>query len=486
MTKRAIWIFDKNYALLTYLSVRSFVEQTDIQVTLFYCAEEKDPIIDDLFKNLNKRIEIQLFNPDVDQWEPHQRFHIVNRLGRFYALSLYVKELVFLIDSDLIFSPKLKERINEIQIPKSSQLGNKPFIGGVVEYNSVRDAFLFFNKRDKRGDRIGVSPSVQHSTYHQLFGPTWEKLVTHFEYNNGFLIFFQAKALIEEWKKLYLKGIELPWVNPADDQVPLAIAMQTVDCYKVKLDPAWNSFGKKTGNFIGFHVWAGYWKDDLYKLITNGQLASDFSKIVKPYLNDLPNNWIKDFIKQMERPPYYYKKIKGFFEFQGIYKDMVDQFSSGHFVEVGTYKGKSACFMGELIKNMGKTIRFDTIDHFQRADTSLQETQSNLSKAGLENYVNIIARPSLEACQYYATNSLDFVFLDIDSDVTTFRRELEAWYARLKKGGILSGFDYSIHDTVHQNYYCAIDEFCKEKKIPLKTFEMKFLVQKPTNSDHIK
>ena len=44
---------------------------------------------------------------------------------------------------------------------------------------------------------------------------------------------------------------------------------------------------------------------------------------------------------------------------------MVGRFESGaHFVEVGTFLGKSAIYMAVEIINSGKNIKFDCVDHW--------------------------------------------------------------------------------------------------------------------------
>lgn len=52
------------------------------------------------------------------------------------------------------------------------------------------------------------------------------------------------------------------------------------------------------------------------------------------------------------------------FTFPKLYSHVVQKYESGsHFVEVGTWKGSSASYMGVEIHNSGKTIRFDCVDN---------------------------------------------------------------------------------------------------------------------------
>lgn len=46
-----------------------------------------------------------------------------------------------------------------------------------------------------------------------------------------------------------------------------------------------------------------------------------------------------------------------------VYQEMVKQAEDGsHFVEVGSWKGKSSAYMAVEIANSGKRIRFDCVD----------------------------------------------------------------------------------------------------------------------------
>ena len=63
---------------------------------------------------------------------------------------------------------------------------------------------------------------------------------------------------------------------------------------------------------------------------------------------------------------HFYKDIYGFCDYVGLYKKAVEIFPSGsHFVEVGSFLGKSAVFMAVEIINSGKRIKFDCVDHWK-------------------------------------------------------------------------------------------------------------------------
>jgi len=49
---------------------------------------------------------------------------------------------------------------------------------------------------------------------------------------------------------------------------------------------------------------------------------------------------------------------------------------------------------------------------------------------------------SLSAAQKIADESIDFVFIDADHTYQAAKRDIEAWYPKVRKGGFFSGHDY--------------------------------------------
>ena len=60
----------------------------------------------------------------------------------------------------------------------------------------------------------------------------------------------------------------------------------------------------------------------------------------------------------------YWENLEGQFTFQILYSNMANKFNNAKFVEIGVWKGKSAVFMAEKIKESRKNIQFWAIDTF--------------------------------------------------------------------------------------------------------------------------
>lgn len=91
---------------------------------------------------------------------------------------------------------------------------------------------------------------------------------------------------------------------------------------------------------------------------------------------------------------HFYETIPGFFDFENIYKQMVEGYPSGsHFVEIGCWRGRSAAYMGVEIVNSGKNIQFACVDSWKftddnYADDLFPEKDLKLHMNGLKQRVN--------------------------------------------------------------------------------------------------
>lgn len=171
------------------------------------------------------------------------------------------------------------------------------------------------------------------------------------------------------------------------------------------------------------------------------------------------------------------------FTYPTLYSVVVHKFSTGsHFVEVGSWKGKSAAYMAVEIVNSGKNIKFDCVDTWEGSiehtgmqeivDGTLYETFiSNISP--VKEVINPIRMESIKAAALYEDASLDFVFIDADHTYEGVKQDIIAWLPKLKNGGILAGHDYgwsSVSQAVNDvlgvyNYADPWDNGCWIKEI---------------------
>ena len=150
---------------------------------------------------------------------------------------------------------------------------------------------------------------------------------------------------------------------------------------------------------------------------------------------------------------HFYKDVYGFAQNDlfALYKKVVEIFPSGsHFVEVGSFLGKSAVFMAVEIINSGKRIKFDCVDHWRGSEEHYDNEKidvENLYEKFLENIepvknvINPIRADSIDASKLYQPNSLDFIFIDASHDEQSVKKDLAYWMPRIKEDGMIAGDD---------------------------------------------
>ena len=171
---------------------------------------------------------------------------------------------------------------------------------------------------------------------------------------------------------------------------------------------------------------------------------------------------------------HYYQDVEGWWGEPDVlkYKEMVKRFDTGsHFVEIGSFKGKSTACMGVEIINSGKEIKYDQVDTWlgsteHRGDPSIRngtlfdEFKENTEK--VSHVINPIRLASVEASKLYEDESLDFVFIDAAHDLVNVLRDIISWIPKVKKGGVIAGHDYGgaffgVNQGV-DNYFAQIPE----------------------------
>lgn len=171
--------------------------------------------------------------------------------------------------------------------------------------------------------------------------------------------------------------------------------------------------------------------------------------------------------------PSEYLKIPGagYCNFADIYARMVQEApDEAHLVEIGTFLGRSACLMAELIRESGKPLLFDTVDLFDDSHlpewakkdiagkTKLQVCRQYLVQAGVDHLVNIVPLPSVKAAELFQDKSVWFAWIDADHSREAVAADVAAWYPKIKPGGYIGGHDYN-NDSQSPDVQAAVDAF---------------------------
>jgi predicted O-methyltransferase YrrM len=171
---------------------------------------------------------------------------------------------------------------------------------------------------------------------------------------------------------------------------------------------------------------------------------------------------------------HFYKDIQGWSAFIPWYKEAVSRAPTNResiFVEIGCWKGRSAAYMGVEIANSGKPITFYTIDTFQGSDEPAHKVDPIIKKGKLyehatknlrpvDEFVQIIMADSVRISSEFEDDSVDFLLIDGDHTHKGVTKDLQAWYPKIKTGGIIAGDDWRWNSV-----RSAVEEFFPNSEI---------------------
>jgi predicted O-methyltransferase YrrM len=169
---------------------------------------------------------------------------------------------------------------------------------------------------------------------------------------------------------------------------------------------------------------------------------------------------------------HFYQNLgENWFTYPGLYSMVVNKFpTDSHFVEVGVWKGMSAAYMAVEIINSGKNIKFDCVDNWEYIEEQKEIPEDmfgGLYETFLKNIepvkhiITPIRELSWDGAKHYEDKSLDFIFIDAAHDYESVKKDINAWFPKLKDGGIIAGHDYTWCDDVKK----AVNEFFEGKTI---------------------
>ncbi len=159
------------------------------------------------------------------------------------------------------------------------------------------------------------------------------------------------------------------------------------------------------------------------------------------------------------------------FTYPKLYTEMVRKFPSGStFVEVGAFKGKSSSYMAVEIANSKKQIDFFvvdiwnyTVDNYGKEVDVYDLYTQNI--APVKKYIKPLKMGSVNAAEKFADSSIDFLFLDAGHEYEDLFSDMDAWYSKVKSGGIIAGHDYYPDNPTWGGVYTAMNDMLKSGRI---------------------
>lgn len=152
---------------------------------------------------------------------------------------------------------------------------------------------------------------------------------------------------------------------------------------------------------------------------------------------------------------HYYQNIQGWFNYEAVYDTAVQLApDTAHFVEIGSWRGRSTVYLAVTVKNSGKNIRVDAVDTWRGSlaedvhqqdpsvinDTLYDEFLNNIEP--VQDIVTPVRMTSTDAAKRYSDNSLDFVLIDGSHEYQDVVNDITEWLKKVKPGSMLAGDDY--------------------------------------------
>ena len=158
-----------------------------------------------------------------------------------------------------------------------------------------------------------------------------------------------------------------------------------------------------------------------------------------------------------------FSEIKGFLEQNegnALYEACKISFKTGKCAEIGSYCGKSACFIGYACKEVGSKLY--SVDHHRGSeeqqygeeyfdeeiyDFSANQVNTlplflkNIRKFNLQDHIEPMVMTSVDA-SFSVPDNLDLIFIDGSHTFESARNDYLHWKPKLRPGGVLA-----IHDV---------------------------------------
>jgi predicted O-methyltransferase YrrM len=155
-----------------------------------------------------------------------------------------------------------------------------------------------------------------------------------------------------------------------------------------------------------------------------------------------------------------------YFNFPDFYAQVANTSHWTDFVEVGVYTGASVCFLAQKLKERGLPFKLHAVDLWELAATTdykdlpmgvevWEALKERMALTGTSYDIQIHKMASVDASNQFAHASLDFIFIDADHSYEAVKRDIKAWWPKLRPHGMIAG-----HDILEKT--CGVEKAVKE------------------------
>lgn len=147
------------------------------------------------------------------------------------------------------------------------------------------------------------------------------------------------------------------------------------------------------------------------------------------------------------------------------------EFSDGVAVEIGVAGGHFSRQILATWKSISALVLVDAWQHFEEGysdacnlSQSVQDEryQRVCLDFNSDQRVSVVRKLSVEAAKFYLPETFQFIYLDANHSTAAVRQDLEAWWPKLRPGGIFAGHDYLEGNGEGYGVKLAVDRFANE------------------------
>jgi predicted O-methyltransferase YrrM len=147
--------------------------------------------------------------------------------------------------------------------------------------------------------------------------------------------------------------------------------------------------------------------------------------------------------------------LEGWFDYEFLYDRIARQNKNSILVEVGSWLGKSVAYLATISESNNNNNKIYAVDTWDGLDSDYMEEakkrhnkssiydifKDNMDDCGFKNVVTPIISCSWEAAGKFEDESCDFIFIDADHTYESVKKDILAWYPKLKPNGTFAGHD---------------------------------------------
>jgi predicted O-methyltransferase YrrM len=169
------------------------------------------------------------------------------------------------------------------------------------------------------------------------------------------------------------------------------------------------------------------------------------------------------------------------------YIDFVKKIKNGKIIEIGVYGGASLleiCDMCEDNQNIifgidpwetnnysnGNLLNENTSPTLNEFHHHMSKNRKMLEKIIKEEkydkFVNLIVEKASEASKKFDDKTIDLIYIDGSHDYGSVFQDLQIWYSKIKRSGLIWGDDYN-----WEGVQLALHDFAKENKLSVTVLE---------------